>query len=482
MPVSTRLPRPARAALLPRPARAALLPRSLRAAFLLVGLAGAAQAADAPSIAWPEPGGRATISRTFNDSPLTVGISSRTGGAIDSLTWGGTQFINAHDHGRELQSASSYDGYGECLNPTEAGSDSDGTGPRSTTLLTALTIGPNTLQTRAQMAYWIEPGRVTGNCPKGPGPHAGPRSDDVLAKTITLGAEGVANAIAYRVTYVTAQPHASATFEAATAYMPPDFTQFWNLDPATGQSARLSAGPGEQGVPVILSTPDGARAMGVYSPALPQATVPNAGYGRFDFSTLPGAGNATVKWNCVFRENDVPAGAHSYTCYVVVGTLQDVRTGLVALRNALAGGRPAVVAPAPAPHAAVPAPAPTAARVPGVALYVGTQAGCNAGEVTIDPGYKGCATAPVGATLGQPSSPADVPVYVGTASGLDAGLVTNNPRHLDAGTRPIGYLASAGAGGTPLYVGLQGGCNAGVVSTNPAHLDCRGAPLGIAVR
>ncbi|TXN34531.1 hypothetical protein, partial [Methylobacterium sp. WL7] len=248
---------------MPAPTR---LPRPLPAALLLAGLAGAAQAEDAPSIAWPEPGGRATISRAFNGSPITVGVSSRTGGAIDSLTWGGTQFINAHDHGRELQSASSYDGYGECLNPTEAGSDSDGTGPRSTTLLTELKLGPNTLQTRSQMAYWIEPGRVTGSCPKGPGPHAGPRSDDVLAKTVTLGAAGVANAIAYRVTYITAQAHESATFEAATAYMPPDFTAFWNLDPATGRSEPLSAGPGEQSVPVILATPDGARAMGVYSP------------------------------------------------------------------------------------------------------------------------------------------------------------------------------------------------------------------------
>ena len=81
------------------------LPRPLRAALLLVGLAGAAQAEDAPSIAWPEPGGRATISRVFNGSPITVGVSSRTGGAIDSLTWGGTEFINAHDHGREKSRA-----------------------------------------------------------------------------------------------------------------------------------------------------------------------------------------------------------------------------------------------------------------------------------------------------------------------------------------------------------------------------------------
>lgn len=456
--------------------------RPARAALLLAGLAGfpgLARAEDAPGIAWPEPGGRATISRPFNGSPLTVGVLSRTAGAIDSLTWGGTQFINARDHGRELQSAAAFDGYGECLNPTEAGSDSDGTGPRSTSLLTALQVGADTLQTRSRMAYWVGPGATTGSCPKGPGPQAGPRSNDVLDKRVTLGAEGVANAVAYRVTYITAEPHASATFEAATAYMPPAFAQFWSYDPATGRSAPLSAGPEEQGVPVILATADGSRAMGVYSPALPQPTVPNAGYGRFNFATLPGPGNATVKWNCVFRENNVPAGAHSYTCYVVVGTLEDVRAGISALRTALGGRSPAPSpAPAPAPQAA-PAPA---ARLPGTALYVGTQGGCNAGEVTIDPGYKGCATAPIGATLARPGTPGDVPVYVGTAAGLDDGLVTSNPRHLEAATRPIGYLARPGSGGTPLYVGTQAGCNAGVVSTNPAHLSCSGAPLGAAVR
>lgn len=457
-------------------------PRPVRRAFavLLVACAcGPARAEDAASIAWPEPGGRATISRAFAGSAIAVGVSSRTAGAIDSLTWGGTQFINAYDHGRELQSASAYDGYGECLNPTEAGSDSDATGPRSASLLTALQVGPDTLQTRSQMAYFMAPGRPVGHCPRGPGPYAGPRSDDGLTKRVTLGAAGVPNAIEYRVTFTTAQAHAAATFEAATAYMPPEFSRFSSFDPATARAAPLSAGPGEQGVPVILANADGSRAMGVYSPGLPQPSVPNAGYGRFSFTELPGAGNATVKWNCVFRETDIPAGDHTYTCYVLVGTLQDVQAGMVALRAALTGRpAPAVRRAAPAPHAAT-APAP---GVPGVALYVGTQGGCNAGEVTIDPAYKGCATAPVGSTLARRGSPADVPVYVGTAAGLDAGLVTGNPHHLDAGTRPIGYLAPAGSAGTPLYLGTQAGCNAGVVSTNPAHLDCRGVPLGVAAR
>ena len=331
-------------------------------AFLILAWAsGPAWAEDAGSIAWPEPGGRATISRAFDGSSIAVGISSRTAGAIDSLTWGGTQFINAYDHGRELQSAAAYDGFGECLNPTEAGNDSDATGPRSASLLTALQVGSTTLLTRSQMAYFMAPGRPVGNCPKGPGPYAGPRSDDVLTKRVTLGAAGVANAIEYRATFTTARAHASATFEAATAYMPPEFSRFSSFDPATGQAAPLSAGPGEQGVPVILSNADGSRAMGVYSPALPQPSVPNAGYGRFSFAALPGAGNATVKWNCVFRENNIPAGDHTYTCYVLVGTLQNVQAGMVSLRSALSGQ----AAPAARDAAAAPRAVASAPDVPG---------------------------------------------------------------------------------------------------------------------
>jgi len=444
-------------------------------AVAMLIVAGTALAEDAPSVVWPEPGGRATISQPFAGAAIAISVSSRTAGAIDSLTWGGTQFINAHDHGRELQSASSYDGYGECLNPTEAGSDGDGNGPRSSSLLTALDIGPATLRTRTQMAYFMSPGRPVGSCPRGPSSYKLPRSDDVLTKHVTLGAAGIANAIEYRATFTTAQAHASATFEVATAYMPPDFANFSSFDLATGQTAILSAGPGEQSLPIILSTADSSRAIGVYSPGLPQPTALNGGYGRFDFSTLPGPGNATVKWNCVFRANSIPAGDHTYTCYILVGTLQDVKAGMLALRAALASAPTPVARPETAP--------PSQSEVAtGVPLFVGTEPNCNAGEVTVDPEYKGCSTTPVGSTLARRASPGDVALYAGTAVGLDEGLVTNNPRHLNADTRPIGFLAHIGSGGIPLYAGTQGGCNAGVVSTNPAHLDCRSVPLGAAAR
>jgi hypothetical protein len=391
-----------------------------------------------------------------------VGVSTRTAGAIDSVTWGGTQFVNTFDHGREWQAAASFDGYGECFNPTEAGSNADGAGPRSTSLLMSLTLGPGRLETRSRMAYWMRPGEQEGTCPKGPGPYAAPRSDDILDKHILIGAEGVPNAIAFQATFTMAAPHSQATFEAATAYMPPQFTRFWTYDPATGALDPLSATRGEQTRPVILATPDGSRAMGVYSPSLPQAGQAG-GYGWFDFSHLPVAGNATVKWNCVFREGAVEAGPRRYTCYALVGTLEDVTQGMARLRTALSGQASPPARPVP---------------VEGTALYVGVQGECNAGIVTVEPAFRHCATRPLGATRGVRGQEGQTALFVGVTPQAAAGVVTTNPRHLDGTTRAIGFLAAPGSAGTPLYVGLQAECNAGVVSTNPAHLNCGTAPIG----
>lgn len=437
-----------------------------------------AGAEDVATVRWPAEGSRAEIRQPFHGSDIVVSTSSRTAGAIDSLTWAGTQFVNAYDHGRELQSAVSFDNYGECLNPTEAGSDRDRTGARSTSLLISLQLGPDWLQTRSQMAYFFGPGESHGNCPKGRAAYTSPRSDEVLTKRVTIGVAGVANAISYRATFSSPHRYTSAVFEAVTAYMPPEFSHFWSYDPATAQLARLSNDAGEQSKPVILANADGSRAMGVYSPDLPQPEWPNAGYGRFNFAELLGPGNATVKWNCVFRKGEVAPGDHSFTCYVLVGSLNDVQVGMTTLMAALTHQSKA---PNAANSATNPRRSPPQAReehITGVALYVGTQAGCNAGEVTIDPGYKRCATTPIGSTAPERTTPTDAAVFAGAIAGLNEGLVTNNPHHLHVETRPIGFLAPIQSGGTPLFAGTQANCNAGVASTNPAHLNCSSVPLG----
>ena len=98
------------------------------------------------------------ISGPMHGATLTIRTSARTAGAIDSLTWRGKEFINSFDHGRELQSASSFDGYGECLNPTEAGSAKDGAGQTTSSRLLDSRADGHTLATTIEMAYWLAPG------------------------------------------------------------------------------------------------------------------------------------------------------------------------------------------------------------------------------------------------------------------------------------------------------------------------------------
>ena len=127
---------------------------------------------------------------------------------------------------------------------------------------------------------------------------------------MTIGSDS----IDYDVTFVTTEDHLSATFEALTGYMPPDFSEFLAYDPAAHALVPLTDGPGEQPLPVILATPDHNFAMGILSP--------HAGYGRFRFP------NDTVKWNAVYRESPVPKGRYHYRCSVFIGTLNDVRDAM----------------------------------------------------------------------------------------------------------------------------------------------------------
>lgn len=268
------------------------------------------------------------ISKNVLGSTLKIGAHTNFSYAIHSLTFRGKEFIDSLDHGRELQSASSFDGYGECFNPTEAGSrDDGGIQSKGKSLSVGYSILNNVLTTRTDMAFWLAPGtNYGGNC--------GSRTDytqalnrtergnHLLDKRVTIGFAGIENAIEYVVTFHVPEAHTQGgTFEALTGYMPNDFSAFWSFDPSSNSLSTLSDGPGEQSLPVILATRDSNFAMGVYSPELPQNQFLGAGYGRFRFPD-------TTKWNCVFREISVLAKDYTYRCYVVIGTLAEVQRGL----------------------------------------------------------------------------------------------------------------------------------------------------------
>ncbi len=269
--------------------------------------------------------GDAQIRAKAGPSEIVITTTSRLAGAIHSLTWNGRGFIDSADHGRQLQSASNLDAgmalTAETFNPTEAGSRFDGAGPKSTSVLHALTAKGNVLSTLSQMAFWLRPGENSG------GQLAKNKtalSNHVLKKTVTIGAHGLPHAIGYHVTFTIpkGEVHKHVVFEAVTGYMPPAFSKFWTFDPATQKLAPLSDGPGEQQHPMILFTPDKKHAMGVWSRGLPVKEFKPIGYGRFRF-----ASQKVVKWNCVFRVNHPKAmlpGEYPFQCFIPVGSLKNV--------------------------------------------------------------------------------------------------------------------------------------------------------------
>ena len=156
-----------------------------------------------------------------NGSPIRLQTSERLAGAIGSLTWGGKEFINSADHGRELQSAVNNDPVPERYNPTEAGSEADGSGPYTTSnLIRIKTVGSN-LKSETQMAFWKPfQGRL--------------RSDQVLFKDVNVGFQELANVIRYNVTFdVPENDRPYGQFETLTAYMPSEFSKFYEYYPNT---------------------------------------------------------------------------------------------------------------------------------------------------------------------------------------------------------------------------------------------------------
>jgi hypothetical protein len=255
------------------------------------------------------------------NSEIVVQTCSRFSGAVCSILYRGKEHIDTRDHGRLLQSASSFDGYGECYNPTEGGAERDSW--NSTSVLRAARAENNRIWTLTDMAFWLRPSQPY---PRGCGTRRHVTravntvavSGHLLEKRIAVGLPGFPNVIEHRVTYYVPAHFSRGVFEASTGYMPPEFSLALYFDPVSGAETDPGSRQGEQALPVILATPDGQYAIGVYAPDLPRN---GSGYGRFTFPDV-------VKWNCVFRENDVKPGAYSYRCLLALGTVAEVQDTL----------------------------------------------------------------------------------------------------------------------------------------------------------
>ncbi len=289
------------------------------------------QIAGSPSTTATPPSGNSTITAVAGVSSIKITTSQRVAGAIQSLTWNGKEFIDKADHGRELQSAVTYNGLQECFNPTEAGSEFDAAGSTSSSLLQYIKASGNILETQILPAFWAKPGSATATCSTG-AVNTTLRSAQYFHKKVTIGMSGMNHVIKYdtQVDIPDGESYSSAQFEVLTGYMPLTFSVFRTYDPSIAQLLPISVGPGEQSLPLIFSTTDDKYAMGIYSPDLPYPNqpYPSSGYGRFSFPE-----SNCVKWNQVYRQNNVPAGSYKFHSYVIVGTLSDVTTSMDQLYN-----------------------------------------------------------------------------------------------------------------------------------------------------
>jgi len=275
------------------------------------------------------PDGNSEIRTRAGRSELVLTTTSRLAGAIHSFKWGGREFIDSLDHGRQMQSACSFDNTrdagAETFNPTEAGSRRDGAGPTTTSRLLALSTQGGELRTRVQPAFWLAPGeRSEGQLAR----NTAVLSDYIIAKAVKVGIDGFPQALDYRVTFTipAGARHNDAQFEALTGYMPAGFARFWQFNPATGRLEPLDDGPGEILRFVVLATASGSHAMGIYAPPQPQADTAPARYGRWRF-----ARERVVKWNCVFRVRNAAGlapGEYSYRMRVPFGSLAEVESML----------------------------------------------------------------------------------------------------------------------------------------------------------
>ncbi len=253
---------------------------------------------------------KADVVSTIQNDQITLSACKNHAGAICSLKWHGKEFIDDYDHGRLLQSASSFNNLGEGFNPTEGGGGSE---DRYSALIGIRKSPDNlSLSTSTQMAYWnpVDNSKL---------------SNHVLHKRVTLGYKGMPNVIQYSVQYdiPSDRTYKYGVFEALTGYMPKDFNHFWTYQSGTVKPYHVTPNTfTEQDKPIIASTADGQYAMGVWSPDLPQRGI---GYGAFLLNfDVP-------KWNAVFREGN-PRGSKHYRMFVFVGSLEMVRQAMQQLR------------------------------------------------------------------------------------------------------------------------------------------------------
>lgn len=273
---------------------------------------------------------------------FAVTVSARDAGAVCSLIYAGQEFVNDHDHGRQLQVAWAYDDLDEQYNPTEAGADADGKGPRSSSQLIVVKADGNTLETRSHPAFWRnlsvpEPHRKNSSAV----------TKDTLSKKLTLGFNGDHHVLVFDTTVaispeLTGPPMHSLRIEAPTLYSPPSFSRHSRFDLVSGEWQEVAANARNKNVMneviarvtrhdsvPILSTQDGRHAIAFFTPQREH-------FWAYYTWAVPSEdpSHACGKMAAFFKHAAAPGQTFSYRTFVVVGDLATVKASLKKLHQA----------------------------------------------------------------------------------------------------------------------------------------------------
>lgn len=298
---------------------------------------------------YAEVSGDATISAPVLGSTLTIKTSSQFGGAISSLKWGGKEFVNDWDHGRQFSTNASFFNRYECYNAYETGSKDDGQKPTSSAKVLSLTASGNTLTSTTQMCWYLSTrnprlgyGDECGDpsqflpCP----PYTGPLSNYRVQKTVTIGLAGISNVITYS-SVVSIPETVQKGIVQVTTVLPWEFSNLMTFDVVSKDYRGIGSYAGEDDGVKVLSTSDGAYAMGYYTPELLQR-YGNGSEGGYRWGLVPPDPNyPDPDFPCAglggeFRFESSGPGDSSNRSYLVIGDVNQVKEGLIALHNVFA--------------------------------------------------------------------------------------------------------------------------------------------------
>jgi len=214
------------------------MPRNRWVFLTLLGLAAASstgrgRGASKPPPAQPDTfvtttsqlGSLLVLQNQTSTETVRIGLDTAWGGSIVEVSLNGTNFVNAHDTGREVQPAF-YDGnaqYDNCAGCTGVfgwdpvlGGDKYGHG--TPTLVKVLTA--NSLYTKAQPLQWNPDD-------KGGGPAQPVLGDVVVEQTVTpVSGHARAFQVRYRVSHLGSDLHTSARQEFPAVYVNAGYNQF----------------------------------------------------------------------------------------------------------------------------------------------------------------------------------------------------------------------------------------------------------------